>query len=564
MDKQRWIRGAGAVVAFLILGVVLLLLLRDPGRRAPPSETIDAPAVIISPPPEDRPRPPIVAVREPGQREPAFVPYADLPVMAMPGVPALELARDAAQAAQITITADFEGCAPLEATALSPTHFRLRFTRPGMNNYFLFRVQGAAGKTVRIDFETPTLAAKERKWTTLNPVYAYIDDLNAEEAYRSEAPPQPHRHTLGFNGTFLPDTRGQQWHFVSDVWTEGTNTCWVMRFERDSAYVAMRPPFMPAYGERYLAQVAANPYAAVAAVGRSQQGRALQLLRIGDDPEEAQKSRPCIVIYAREHPSETDSSWLAQGAAQWLLSAEPAAAELRRRVTFLIIPVLDPDGCATAMFSNMTDTFFVNRGLPESHAFANWFRQWVDAGGRLDLVLNLHNQESLESQHLMCYTIDPPPPAGRRDECLAVHNAIVRHFASTPYIVEPRPRLERIYATRLGSFLALSYGPLHLSYEANCQAPPRHLTLADLREIGRLLAEAAAMHVLSPEFASVQAGIDKLRQDRAEIQRAFQTQPVSDVFVDETRIRMARQQSAAPPPPPPAVGPAPRPGPPTP
>ena len=56
------------------------------------------------------------------------------------------------------------------------------------------------------------------------------------------------------------------------------------------------------------------------------------------------KSRAVIIITARVHPGETNSSWIMQGVIEFLLSNEPSADILRKKYIFKIIPILNPDG----------------------------------------------------------------------------------------------------------------------------------------------------------------------------------------------------------------------------
>jgi hypothetical protein len=58
----------------------------------------------------------------------------------------------------------------------------------------------------------------------------------------------------------------------------------------------------------------------------------------------AQPARPAIVITARVHPGETNSSFIMHGILDFLTSAAHEAEELRNHFIFKIIPMLNPDG----------------------------------------------------------------------------------------------------------------------------------------------------------------------------------------------------------------------------
>lgn len=58
-----------------------------------------------------------------------------------------------------------------------------------------------------------------------------------------------------------------------------------------------------------------------------------------------QRRRPAVIISARQHPSECQSSWMVHGLLEWLTDPEDERArELRKRYTFHIVPMLNTDG----------------------------------------------------------------------------------------------------------------------------------------------------------------------------------------------------------------------------
>lgn len=63
-----------------------------------------------------------------------------------------------------------------------------------------------------------------------------------------------------------------------------------------------------------------------------------------DDDAQALSQRRLLVVSARVHPGETNSSWILQGMLEFLTSIHPAAVVLRKNFVFKIVPMLNPDG----------------------------------------------------------------------------------------------------------------------------------------------------------------------------------------------------------------------------
>lgn len=54
--------------------------------------------------------------------------------------------------------------------------------------------------------------------------------------------------------------------------------------------------------------------------------------------------KPAVVLTARIHPGETNSSWVMRGILNFLLGDSPDAATLRDTFVFKLVPMLNPDG----------------------------------------------------------------------------------------------------------------------------------------------------------------------------------------------------------------------------
>ena len=433
----------------------------DPAPAAPLVVRDAADAEPFPPAPEPEPEP------EPAPREPANP-------------------LEATDENGVRLTTGFP-CSPgnLVVTCVGPAHFEVRFPEGGREavGWFLFRLEGAAGADVRVDLA----GAPVRKWRTLNPVWCATDDLSDPANYVAEAPRTREDPVPARNGPLIPDTSGQRWQFIADVEADEASHTLILRqrFEADSVFVAMRPPYTPDYHARYLDSLRENPLARVHTVGVSPGGRPLSVVQIGGLTEEAARENPCILLYAREHADEHDTSWTVRGAIDYLLTEDRFARRLRRTVTFLFIPLLDPDGADRAQYENMMRSFHREKSTPENEVWVEFFKDRADRMYRLDLVLNLHNVESAEAGHLSCARFMPEWSTVRHEACETLHRrGIVPAFRARGFEVAMQPWGEDVSYNRLCGTLFWYYGPINMAYEVNSQAPDRHLTLAQLGEIG--------------------------------------------------------------------------------
>ncbi len=55
-------------------------------------------------------------------------------------------------------------------------------------------------------------------------------------------------------------------------------------------------------------------------------------------------SRRGIVVSARVHPGETNSSWMMKGLLEYITGQSPTAKDLRNKFIFKIVPMINPDG----------------------------------------------------------------------------------------------------------------------------------------------------------------------------------------------------------------------------
>ncbi len=357
----------------------------------------------------------------------------------------------------------------------------------GYWKWWMFRVDGAAGQTLTFTVDNP---ANGHKWSTLNPVYMNGGDLDSLDAFAADprgrdAPPQRAR-----NGATLPDTAGQRWHFILDTAAHRDGLTFTHRFTADRVWVAMRYPFTPDYLAMWLGDLAARAEADEGLelrqynIGNTVGGYPMHIVTIGEDHDHP---RPTLLFYAREHAQDHDASFTVQGAAEYLLSDDPRALRLRKLYTFVLIPMLDPEGAARGHHNRIRSGFREEADLrkPEGGLYHDWLMRWVgEFNQRVDLVINLHNFENNEIEHAGCWVYGPAGELGRETKLL--ERAVFERMAAAGYDMQDPPHGGSLMGSRFSGLISRETGAAASGWMVNMQGKGRHLTLAELRDLGRV------------------------------------------------------------------------------
>jgi len=402
-------------------------------------------------------------------------------------------------------------CSPknVVVTATGPAQFEVRFPSGRDNTgFFLFRLEHANGKEVSI-----TLTNVPEKWKTLNPVYCHSIDLSELKNFESHPPEKTAKPVKAPNGPLLPDTTGEQWHFIENVTYEKGRLTLIHNYETDAVSIAMRPPYTPAYGANYADSLRGREHVIVHDIGITPEGRPLQVIQIGGEDEKSLREKPCLLIYAREHADEHDGSWVAQGAIEAMLLDNPLGQKLRRQINLLVIPLYDPDGAANARYHRITNGYGPGIHVPEAERYMVFFINWFNAENRVDLVIDLHNVESSEAPHLSFGSF-PKQTEIKAKAMHYLHTLVQAQMEGAGYGCPKGNWGGNNYVFRFTSIFEYQFGATWILYEANSQAPKRHLTTAQLRIMGALLTETTAKYLRSQEFRPLMLHTQNIRDER--------------------------------------------------
>ncbi|HEY3454395.1 MAG TPA: M14-type cytosolic carboxypeptidase [Bryobacteraceae bacterium] len=296
----------------------------------------------------------------------------------------LFLAIAAALPGRVAVRSDFESGSIGRVAVISPDHLRCsvkgQVDQNGRNrqaSWYYFELDGAAGHEITID----------------------LTDLPGEYNYRpgNLAINSKTRPFLSYDRktwTPLPD---------SAVTWDDKGPILRIRFapERSPVWIAHVPPYTTKDLSRLLHEVAGNPAVKTAEIGRSVRGRPLYQVTV-TNAAVPEKNKKVVWLIARQHAWESGTSWVVDGALASLAGPNASNARLLETVLFHFLPMCDPDGVAGGGVRFNVNGYDVNRNwdavdpklMPEIAAAHRTILAWLDGGHRIDLLMNLHNDNT--------------------------------------------------------------------------------------------------------------------------------------------------------------------------
>ncbi len=175
--------------------------------------------------------------------------------------------------------------------------------------WFHFRLQGVRERPCTIDFVNAGACTYPRGWTDYRAVASY----DRQNWFR--VPTRYDGQVLSIDHTPL----------------------------RDSIYYAYFEPYSSERHLDLLGQMEGSPFARVDHLGRTVEGRDLDLVVVGSRDPAARK----VWVIARQHPGESMAEWFVEGMLARLVDPDDATArQLRNRATIHVVPNMNPDGAA--------------------------------------------------------------------------------------------------------------------------------------------------------------------------------------------------------------------------
>ncbi|MCX7047869.1 MAG: M14 family zinc carboxypeptidase [Candidatus Sumerlaeota bacterium] len=160
-------------------------------------------------------------------------------------------------------------------------------------------------------------------------------------------------------------------------------------------YVARLEPYRLSDLDRLLAAIRPNPLVQITPIGKTVEGRELEIIRIGD-PNATYR----VFIRARAHPWESGGNWIAEGLIGRLLKGDGDAKKFLQRYCVYIMPMANKDGVAHGLTRFNLQGKDLNRDWdkpanpqlsPENSALEKWLEGMVKSKQAPQLAMELHN-----------------------------------------------------------------------------------------------------------------------------------------------------------------------------
>jgi len=241
--------------------------------------------------------------------------------------------------------------------------------------------------------------------------------------------------------------------------------CFVgLKVSADTVWISSQEIITASETNRWAGKLAEKPFVSMMEIGKSFEGRPINLLQIGN-PE----SKNLMMVLSRQHPPEI-TGWLAM---KWfvetLCSENNVAEKFRNEFCVYVVPLVNPDGVENGHWRHNSGGIDLNRdwedfNQPETRAIKHFMEQQVTKGGKFYFAIDFHS--TFEDIY---YTIDPNQKGNMPGLVPDLINAVAKEIEAYEPNIRPNDLNEpKISST---SFFFYHFGAEAVTYEIGDGTP---------------------------------------------------------------------------------------------
>jgi Zinc carboxypeptidase len=176
-----------------------------------------------------------------------------------------------------------------------------------------------------------------------------------------------------------------------------------VQLKSSQLYVARVEPYRLSDLSQLFEKIKGNSRVELTSLGRTVEGRDLDLIRLGDARAEHH-----VFVRARAHPWEAGGNWIVEGLIQGALGSDGNSHKLLEHCCLWILPMANKDGVARGrtrfnlLGKDLNRDWLVPADqitAPENYALEKWLHQRLNAGQRIDFALEVHNDGNGSLHH---------------------------------------------------------------------------------------------------------------------------------------------------------------------
>lgn len=383
---------------------------------------------------------------------------------------------------------------------------RLTLQNKAPSYWFLFGLCGVKNKTLTIDVVGQSSANGHFYWAETQPVVTDTLDLSDpllydELGYQQQHGSLPWRHILGS-------------HYDRDTRTLSMK----VHFNTDEATIALTYPCPVSYVEKQLKRLSQKEYrgrVGIYSAGTTNYTLRELPMRIITVPAQTSqnaarwKTKPTILLYGAEWPTEHESSQVIMGGLEWLLSGDPMAQKFTEDYNVVFIPHLFPDQTVQSEYGGITDGFnpgdsaqAFGTSAVDNVTWAKFLDQYIDKGNRLDVIIDFGSPSS--NPNLICPMIQYPTIPADFPLVKSWNKVIMAQYQKDGFSVFPPLCPEGDYGYNLAGWLDDSFGATATFFDVSSQDITKRLSLTELRSMGADALKGAGVVFGNPRLMAQQ------------------------------------------------------------